>query len=116
MNNPNLLGQLAATPPVGSGVLLGGMDMVIRLSLLGGMFLGEIITLGLCASVLIQLYREKKQNKREDDNSPSEANQHIGLSLHLGSGLQKLIKAFLYACRFCRAVFHKRGLPPNEKS
>jgi hypothetical protein len=82
MNNPNLLGQLAAATPVGSGDLLGcWLIWLIRLMLL--------VALGIEIKILTVLYdikRENDQNRRERNERPSQTNQQASLPLQPATG------------------------------
>ena len=76
---------------VGSSDVLGIVGVIPINLLLGGMLLGECAVLYICMSILIEHYREKKQNRRQNSNSPSKPNQCGSLSLHLAGRLRLLL-------------------------
>jgi hypothetical protein len=93
MHNENLLGLLTAPMPVGSGDLLGivDTDLIIRLSLIGSAFVIELAVLAMLINVIAQIRREKKQDRSESNNRPSQRDELVCLPLNLGGGTQLIL-------------------------
>jgi hypothetical protein len=68
MNNPNLLGQLAAATPVGSGVLLGGGVVIFGIIYLGVLGWALVMTLISMMADQIQDELDELKNSQGDKN------------------------------------------------
>ncbi len=135
MQTNNLLGQLAAATPVGSGDLLG-IVVISQLWLLRAAILLECVALYLFVSILVEDYRENKQSRRQNQKSPSQPDNPARLLVHILGNHHKqcchqrcLMRWCNDACqamlgfhlvqrfyKFMRLWIHKKRTMPNEKS
>jgi len=79
---------------VGSSAVLGivDWDIIIRSSLLGGMFVCECLVLAVLIHVIRQIHREKKEDECQSNQSPSETNQLVSLPFNFQGRLFLLLR------------------------
>ena len=121
---------------LGWSAWLGGID-VVRIILLGGMWLCLMLSARSLISVVAQIRREKKECGGQPHDGPGQTNKLLGLPLHLVRCLCLLVRNYrhqlgrqpnlngnlpLIALRlhlrkyFRNSRIHNGALPPNDKS
>src|ERR1035441_2230894 len=90
MQTNNLLGQLAAATPVGSGDLLGIVVIVIRCVQSIAALVGVFALIMMCRS-LMPTKHQHNLSDTDDNQNNSQDNQPKSKTLHLGSRLRLIL-------------------------